>query len=86
MIELLLAGSWVVGLRSRAIAMAAVLLLILLSGVYVIHLAVGVAPECECLGKLLAFERSEAVARYLLIRNLILVAMVVPFLLNGRIK
>lgn len=77
--ELSVGGAFLFGLVGRWCAsLACLILLAAFSGMYGAHLVLGKAPECACLGKLLAFKDAQSEATTVLARNgLLLIASMV---------
>lgn len=73
LVELGLGLGWfVLAPQRRRLAVAAILMLLVFSGMYGAHLALGVRPDCGCLGKILAFKEDMNTAQIVLLRNALL--------------
>lgn len=53
-------------------------LLLLFSSVYIIHLVFAIQPDCGCLGEIRLFEKQQNQARFVLGRNGVLLALLLP--------
>lgn len=82
--EFLLAGLWFLGVSPARVAAATAAMLALYTGVYVWKVALGDPPDCNCLGRLLAFEAAQRSSGYLIGRNTLLTGILVARAVSGR--
>lgn len=76
-LEIAVALGWFLRVRPRLAIASAAALLALFTGVYVLHLSMGEAPKCGCLGLIKAFQDSKHEATALITRNGVLLAILI---------
>lgn len=79
--ELVLSLSIILSLNVRRAAIALAGMLVIFTGLYMYQSIVSEAPDCNCLGKIKAFESLQASASYIIVRNMILIIMLIMSLL-----
>lgn len=76
-LEIGTALAWLLGLWRRPSLVLAICTLSVFTLVYAVHLALGEAPNCGCLGLIEAFKRFENEAAFILTRNVVLLALLI---------
>jgi hypothetical protein len=74
-IELGLGTSWFLGLARSRVLRLTIILLVLFTTTFVIHIMVAGAPECGCFGAVQVFESHRAESQFTLARNTMLLAV-----------
>lgn len=77
-IELGLGLAWCLSVRRSILEVMMIALLLLFSSVYIIHLVFAIQPDCGCLGEIRLFEKQQNQARFVLGRNGVLLALLLP--------
>ncbi len=75
LLEIAIAAAWFLGLHRAAMAWLAAGLIASFTGLYAVHLAFSSPPDCHCLGLIVSFDRGQAFAENLLVRNGVLLGM-----------
>ena len=74
-VEIALAAAWFLNLWRPHVVAGTIVMLLSFTGVYALHLALGEAPNCGCLGLLEAFRDATHEATVVLTRNGVLLAL-----------
>lgn len=75
LVEIAVASAWFIGVHRRAAVLIAGGMIATFTAVYVAHLAWATAPDCNCFGLIIAYERSRMLSENLIMRNAILLGM-----------
>ncbi|MEX2219742.1 MAG: MauE/DoxX family redox-associated membrane protein, partial [Phycisphaerales bacterium] len=75
LLELFVAGCWFIGIYRGACVQAALVFIVAATTAYGFHVVLGKPPECECFGRIRAFEESVSNGLVVLIRNSVLLAL-----------
>lgn len=75
LVEIAVASAWFVGVHRSVMVLFAGGMIAMFTVVYAAHLAWASAPECNCFGLIVAYERGRISSENLLMRNAILLGM-----------
>ncbi len=75
LVELTIAGAWLVGLSRRRAPWAALALLLTVTAAYGLHWAFIKPPNCDCFGKIAQFKQDTAGATLVVLRNAVLMGL-----------
>lgn len=78
MLEAALAACFFLGVKRRFAILGSLVLLFGFTVLYSVQLSLGPPPDCNCFGKLLAYEQGVADGRAAIVRNLVLMGLLVP--------
>lgn len=73
--EILIGASWLLSVRRSLAELGALSLLFAFTGAYILHLASGLEPDCNCFGKIMRFRMQQTTATEAIIRNVILIGV-----------
>jgi uncharacterized membrane protein YphA (DoxX/SURF4 family) len=83
-IEVTLGLGWLLGVHRRACTAGMLSLLLGFTITYTAHLIFSTPPDCGCLGELRFFEQRQSEAVFLIARNVLLAAVLLPGVLGRR--
>lgn len=84
LLEMSIATAWLLGLWRSAMLVALMIFLLVFTGAYGWHLAVGQPPDCHCLGEWMAYDRMQTVSHDVVWRNGALIVMLASGMILGR--
>lgn len=73
LVEMAIAGGWLVGLSRTRAALAAMALLVVFTVAYGAHWAFIAAPTCDCFGRIAQFKEDNSTAVFVVARNAVLI-------------
>lgn len=81
--EVIIVTSFFIGFRRQTATIACAAMLLLFTAMHVGQISLGVAPDCNCFGKLLAHERTIDAAWSAVARNTGMIALLLPAIFVG---